>query len=149
MQRGTRVAPPPVMAPRVLIVEPDAGQRLLLTRAVRDVALVENSTDFYGARDRLTTLRPDYLVTNLRLRTVSGLHLLYLAAFRARTIVYVDHTDRSLLLEAQRLGAFVESPRRLPFALPSYLRAPLPARDRRDPTRVDESLPGGRRAGDV
>jgi DNA-binding NtrC family response regulator len=137
------------MAPRVLIVEPDAGQRLLLTRAVRDLALVEHCTDFYGARNRLTAQSPDFLVSNLRLRSVSGLHLLYLAAFRMRTIVYVDGADRALLLEAQRLGAFVESASRLPLSLPSYLRAPLPARDRRDPRRLDESLPGGRRAGDV
>jgi DNA-binding NtrC family response regulator len=137
------------MRPRVLIVEPDAGQRLLLARSIRDLAVVEACTDFFGARDRLAKHSPDFLVANLRLRNVSGLHLLYLAAFRSRAIVYMDDADRALLLEAQRLGAFVESARRLPFSLPSYLSAPLPTRDRRDPTRLDESMPGGRRASDI
>ena len=135
--------------PRVLIVEPDAGQRLLLTRSVRELALVEACADFFGARDRLAVGFPDFLVTNVRLRSVSGLHLLYLAAFRSRAIVYGEDADRALLLEAQRLGAFVESARNVPFSLPSYLGASLPARDRRDPSRIDDSLPGGRRASDL
>ena len=144
-----RVAPHARVAPRVLIVEPDARQRLLLTRSVRELALVEACTDFFVARDRLAEQRPDFLVANLRLRNVSALHLLYLAAFRSRAIVYMEEADRALLVEAQRLGAFVESARRVPFSLLSYLRAPLPARDRRDPTRIDESMPGGRRASDI
>jgi hypothetical protein len=94
---------------------------------------------------------PEFLVTNIRLGANNGLHLVHLASGATRCIVYMEPEDPFLLREAQRLGAFVEAPRRLAFSLRAYLSAELPARDRRDPLRVDRRTVarGGRRAADV
>jgi hypothetical protein len=58
--------------------------------------------------------------------------------------------DLGVLREAQEMGAFVETWPRVPAALPAYVGAQLPPRDRRDLLRVDRrTLPrGGRRAAD-
>ncbi len=139
------------MTTHVLIVEPDADRLRILQQALRDVAVTNGCTDFAAGRTRLLHEQPDRLVTNLRLQAYNGLHLIYLASPPTRCIVYTDHReDRCLLGEAQRAGAFVESPQRLPLALVSYLNAVLPARDRRDLSLFDRrhAVRGGRRVAD-
>jgi hypothetical protein len=48
-----------------------------------------------------------------------------------------ERADWLLLHEAQRAGAFVETPERLVASAASYLCAELPANDRRDRVRYD------------
>ena len=119
---------------------------------------VEVCTEFSIARARLfETPPPDLLVTNLRLGPFNGLHLVYLAQsanLPTICLTYGEHkntTDVALAREAQLAGAFYEASYRLPHALPSYLQAELPERDRRDPARVDRraTFRGGRRATDL
>ncbi|HEY7287597.1 MAG TPA: hypothetical protein VH497_19235 [Vicinamibacterales bacterium] len=136
---------------RLLIAEPDGGVRRMLQRACgRSVRTIE-CADFQTARTELATLRPDALVTNLRLHDYNGLHLVLLARAsnrRARCVVHTSRPDAYLIREAQEIGAFFERTERLPHALSGYLLADLPVRDRRDPQRIDRrtAFRGGRRA---
>jgi hypothetical protein len=119
---------------------------------------VDVCTEFSLARARLfETPPPDLLVTNLRLGPFNGLHLVYLAQsanLPTICLTYGEHkntTDVALAREAQLAGAFYEASYRLPHALPAYLQATLPSRDRRDPSREDRrrTFRGGRRATDL
>lgn len=138
---------------RVLIVDTEQGWQDL-PPACADMADVEVCGDFDTARRLLLTAPPELLVTNLRLRAHNGLHLVYLAslsAYPTRSIVYSRYGDAPLLREAQALGAFVESAHRVTFALPAYLGAELPGRDRRSAESQDRRkfFRGGRRAADL
>jgi hypothetical protein len=118
------------------------------------VAELAACNDFESARHQLLTAGPDFLVTNLRLGAYNGLHLVYLATLSdhgIRAIVYSRHADLSLIREAQGVGAFFESPRRLALTLPGYLIGELPPHDRRLPERYDRrrASRGGRRLADV
>lgn len=116
------------------------------------VAQLEPCADFGAARARLVTDAPDLLVTNLRLHAYNGLHLVLLAASTStRCLVYAEPDDLMLAREAQRLGAFYERLSRLPFALPAFIKAMLPERDRRDAAVLDRrfAFRGGRRATDL
>lgn len=135
----------------MFVVEPHFGRLLALRRAFETFAHAEGCGHFAGARERLLTDPPDLVVTNLRLHAYNGLHLVHLSKPPTRAIVYMDPPDPILLSEAQRAGAFIESPVRLLGAAQSYVAASLPARDRR---RVDifdrRAAPrGGRRAADL
>jgi DNA-binding NtrC family response regulator len=138
----------------LLIVEPDPIFRVLLEETVHRRARVETTADFPTARARLFAWPPDLVVTNLRLGAFNGLHLAYLLAsgdWPSRAVVYSESVDVSLAQEARRAGAFWEFRRRLPYALPAYLDADLPARDRRDPLKPDRrsAFRRGRRASDI
>jgi hypothetical protein len=136
--------------PTVIIVEPDAERLSLLLLSLTDVAIAIGCRDFTEARARLAAEPPDLLVTNVRLREYNGIHLVMLASPPTRSVVYMDREDLVLLREAQRVGAFVESPERLLFSLPSYVGAALRVRDRRDVVCFDRrrQARGGRRAAD-
>ena len=138
----------------LLIVEPDPLFRALLEETVHRQAAVETVGDFPTARARLFAAPPDLVVTNLRLGAFNGLHLAYLLAsgdWPSRGVVYGESLDVSLAHEARRAGAFWEFQRRLSSALPAYLDADLPARDRRDPVWPDRrsAFRGGWRASDI
>jgi hypothetical protein len=139
------------MARHALVVEPHVARLLTLQQSIQDVALVDGCSSFAAGRTRLLRDHPDVLVANLRLGSYNGLHLVYLATPTTRSIVYMDREDHFLLREAQQAGAFVESPERLPSSVASYVRATLPARDRRDCTMCDrrQTPRGGRRAADA
>ena len=137
---------------QILLVDPDRERLRAVEAALRLVADVETCSEFRAARTRLFCQPPDLLVTNLRLRANNGLHLVYLAAgTHTRCIVYAPHDDLILAREAQAAGAFYEHSLRLPRALPSYVNATLPHRDRRDVTVLDRRLKfrGGRRCTDL
>lgn len=140
---------------RVLIVEPNPSFRTLLEETVHGRAAVETVADLPTARARLFAMPPDLVVTNLRLGAFNGLHLAYLLTsgdWPSRGVVYSESLEVSLAHEARRAGAFWEFQRRLPYALPAYLDADLPPRDRRDPLRPDRrssAFRGGRRASDI
>jgi hypothetical protein len=138
-------------SPTVMIVEPDAERLSLLVLSLTGVARVVGSPDFHAARARLLLEPPELLVTNVRLREYNGIHLVMLASASTRSLVYMDPEDLVLLREAQRVGAFVESPERLLLSLPSYVGAALRLRDRRDLLRFDRrsTARGGRRSADA
>jgi cytoskeleton protein RodZ len=138
----------------LLIVEPDPVFRTLLEETVHGQAAVDTVADFPAARTCLVARPPDLVVTNLRLGAFNGLHLAYLLAggdWPSRGVVYSESLDVSLAHAARRAGAFWEFQQRLPSALPAYLHANLPARDRRDPVTPDRrsACRGGRRASDI
>src|SRR6266581_1241901 len=108
--------------------------------------------DFRVARELIDT-KPAFLITNIQLGEYNGLHLVHLAAFGrldTRCIVYSDEIDPFLFQEAQELGAFCETRARLVHALPAYLSAVLPHRDRRSVRKWDRraEFRGGRRSAD-
>ena len=138
----------------LLIVEPDPTFRTLLEETAHQHGVVETVGDFPTARARLFAAPPDLVVTNLRLDAFNGIHLAYLLAsvdWPSRGVVYGEELDVSLAHEARHAGAFWELRRRLLYALPAYLDADLPARDRRDPVRPDRrsAFRCGRRASDI
>jgi CheY-like chemotaxis protein len=145
------------MAPLVLLVEPDPATSMLLQRGLVPAAEVVAAGSFEQARQVLRERQPDLLVTNLRLASYNGLHLVLVAAPATRSIVYsTAGLDPALALEAQRRAAFYESGARLAAALPAYVNAlrptlVLPTRDRRNVIVFDRRSVsrGGRRASDV
>jgi DNA-binding NtrC family response regulator len=160
MADGERSGGSPVSADPVrtslLLVDGDAAVSESLRAAVRSVALAAVCADFPSARARLLTSPPDWLVTNLRLGTYNGLHLVHLVAtvgLPTRSLVYSDYIRQDVALagEAQGAGAFYETRDRLAQALPGYLAAVLPAHDHRNPVVPDRrsGCRGGRRASDV
>jgi CheY-like chemotaxis protein len=135
----------------ILLVDFDASSLRAAQHALRFVADVEACSDFQTARSRLLDRPPDLLVTNLRLQAYNGLQLIYLAAeMPTRCIAYAEVDDFLLAREVQAAGAFYERSKRLLHSLPSYVRATLPAQDRRRPTVLDrrQNLRGGRRCTD-
>jgi DNA-binding NtrC family response regulator len=140
------------MPPLILLVEPNATTSVVLQRGLAPMADVVASSSFQQARVVLRERPPDLLVTNLRLAAYNGLHLVLIATAGTRSVVYsTADFDRILALEAQRHGAFYELGARVHTALPAYLNAVLPARDRRDVIMVDRRSVsrGGRRAPDI
>lgn len=139
---------------RVLVAEPDPAITRAIQRTCADIAHVTACPDFAGTRAHLLNAPPDFLVTNLRLEEFNGLHLVLLiihSGAPTRCLVHTDRPDLYLAREIQSLGAFFEHTHRLPHALAAYVRAPLPASDRRDPRRYDRRAlsRGGRRSADV
>jgi hypothetical protein len=140
---------------RVLLVEPDAFTRTVLRDRFQTVARVATCDDFWSARVGVLDGSFDFLVTNARLVTHNGLHLVYLTAAHrvsARSIVYSDRHDAGVACDVQHAGAFYETHDRLAVTLTAYLRGPLPPRDRRDPDDADRLpssvLGAGRRSWD-
>jgi DNA-binding NarL/FixJ family response regulator len=138
------------MAARVLVVEPNVGRRMALQRVLAPIADVATCADFVTARQHVRQATPDLLITNLRLETYNGLHLVAHAGPPTRAIVYMDPPDPGLLRVAQAAGAFVEAPHSLVAAAVSYVGAGLPPQDRRAVSLSDTrySLPRSRRASD-
>jgi DNA-binding NtrC family response regulator len=110
-------------------------------------------SDFAAARHELYSHRPDVLVANVRLGAFNGIHLAYLAKInnpKTRVMIY-GHDDRILAGDAQSAGAFYERRDFVRYGLASFLRAALPARDRRDASVSDrrQLFRGGRRTTDL
>ena len=143
------------MANKILIVDDDRATRddlaQLLTHEGYETL---TASDVPTAMHILGASAPDLLITEIRLDTYNGLHLIYLAKANrhgTRSICYSMFVDLPLIKEAQEIGAFYEAPARVPFALLSYLRTALPPRDRRQPREGDrrKEFRGGRRSTDV
>ena len=131
----------------VLLVDPDFYVQQATQEALRAMAVVEAYSDFWEARARLLAKPPNLLVTNVRLNSHNGLHLVHLAPERTVCVVYGTDEDLPLAREAQAAGAFFVRTPRLPHVLQSFVMAELPTRDRRDAAVVDRREPfrGGRR----
>jgi DNA-binding NtrC family response regulator len=143
---------------RLLLVEPDRALWSIVDVSLRGLAHVEAVADFQTARARLWRANMfkipfDFLVTNMQLGAYNGLQLVYLLAttgLTTRSLVYTNRLDAGWAQEAQRAGAFYEVRARLPYALPAYLLAQLPADDRRRVTISERRTRprGGRRRSD-
>jgi hypothetical protein len=141
-----------VMPTQALVVEPDIGRRVLLLAALAGVAQVCAAPDFFTARRRLSAMRFDLLVANIRLGAHNGLHLVYLARDTGtRSVVYAEDDDLFLGRMGQAAGAFYVRCKCAPIALPGYLTGVLPPSDRRDLALVDRrcAVRGGRRSADL
>jgi DNA-binding NtrC family response regulator len=138
--------------PVVLLVEPNPRIAEIIQEAIRPMAHVYHHLEFESARRRLSTMRVDFVISNLRLGAFNGLHLTYAASATtpARCIVYTDAREPALAQDVRRAGAFYEVTDRLPVTLVAYLSGDLPAADRRDPATPDRRMPfrGGRRIWD-
>jgi DNA-binding NtrC family response regulator len=138
-----------------LIVESDGAYLEVLRHVLEVYPHVDAVADFRTAYDRISSETIKLLVTNLRLQAnVEGLHLAYAVAtsgYVTRAVVYGSRAEDWIIHELRRAGAFYESQLRLPFALPSYLKASLPVVDRRNPLAPNRRVThrGGRRASDV
>jgi len=78
----------------------------------------------------------------------SYIHLAVVLALPTRLVVYGHGDELALARETQIAGAFYVPCQQIVAALPAYLDAELPARDRREAARPDrrQQFRGGRRA---
>jgi DNA-binding NtrC family response regulator len=139
---------------RVLIVDTAPNALLRLAALVDGVATVAVADRFSYALDYLTDSTVDLLVANACLDQHSGNDLVRLALsmrLPMRSVVYTVDDDFECARETQHLNAFYERADRLFFALPAYVHAALPDRDRRDAWRRDRRalFRGGRRSSDI
>jgi len=137
----------------MLLVEPSRLLQREVAAATASRAAVDIVGSFADARTYLEAVPYDLVVTNLRLGAYNGIHIAYvigLSESSTRVIVHAGDSDAASARDIQRAGALYERTERLVVALPAYLGAALPTRDRRDPIRFDRRrLPrGGRRAWD-
>jgi DNA-binding NtrC family response regulator len=106
------------------------------------------------ARRMLVSSSPTLFFSNVRLGSVRGPELMYLAKManpRTRLVLYGSSQDLLIVRQAQAAGAFFEPTAYLPYALKQYFAPSLPAKDRRDPARPErrKRFRGGRRSTDV
>jgi DNA-binding NtrC family response regulator len=139
---------------RVLIVDTTPTDLLRLAAMVDGTATVAVADRFSYALTYLTDAAVDLLVANARLDQHSGIDLVRFAAglrLPMRSLVYTADDDFDCARETQHLNAFYERVDRLVFALPTYVHARLPDRDRRSAWRRDRrtGFRGGRRSSDV
>ncbi len=140
------------MAERLLVGDPDPSLCELILNSLGPDTQVDCCTTFGSARTQLLAGHYDLLVTNVRLHTHNGVQLVYALQFAqlpTRSVVYDVFDDPVVARDARASGAFYESYDRLQAALPGYLRANLPPKDRRTGTGADRRRtyrPGRRRA---
>ena len=139
---------------RVLIVDAAPTALLRLAAMVDGTASVAVADKFSYALAYLADSDVDLLVANVCLDQHSGIDLVrFVASMRrpTRSVVYSADEDFDCAREAQRLNAFYERADRLFVALPAYVHAALPERDRRDAWRRDRrgTFRSGRRASDL
>jgi DNA-binding NtrC family response regulator len=141
-----------MIKPVVLLVEPNPAVADMIEESITSMAQVYFHREFEAARRQLGAQRFDYVVSNLRLRSFNGLHLVYAvnAVAPTRCIIYTESREPALAQDVRRAGAFYEVVDRLPVTLTAYLSGNLPPSDRRDPGIPDRRTPfrGGRRIWD-
>jgi DNA-binding response OmpR family regulator len=143
------------MRPQAILVEPsqDYASRLV-TSAISVGWDPSVHSTFATARQALVKTSPGAVIANIRLGEFNGIQLAYLtkqAHPGAVLVLYSDTHDHVLVREARIAGSFYEPMAFLPTALPAYLSARLPLRDRRQVVTDDRRrfFRGGRRATDV
>jgi len=103
-----RVETPATMTATALIVSPDSTVQAEYTEHVGALGFrVHRAETLAQARDLLADVRPDVLVTELRLREHNGIHLAHLAhsVLPGLPVVVVGYRDRVLEAEAASAGA--------------------------------------------
>ena len=116
--------------PSLLIVDDDDDVLRPLTRYLASQGYeVTSYTEFESARQDIPTLRPDIVITDVRLGAFNGLQLAILARDvrpDARVLVFSGFDDPVLKEEARRIGA-------------TYLMKPVSGRTLVDELRGGES----------
>jgi CheY-like chemotaxis protein len=110
---------------QVLFVDPDPVVGWRVSEMLEPFAVVEACCDFDEARTRILASPPDVLVTNLRLETHNGLHLVHLlrsGGANTRCVVFASDDDLPLAREVQAMGALFVQSFRLPHMLPAFVR---------------------------
>ena len=109
---------------QVLFVDPDPIVRWRVCEMLQPFAVVDACSDFDDARARVLANPPDVLVTNLRLETHNGLHLVHLlrsAGAPTRCVVFGTEEDLPFAREAQVIDALFVQAYRLPDMLPAFV----------------------------
>jgi DNA-binding NtrC family response regulator len=109
---------------QVLFVDPDPVVGWRVTEMLEPFAVVEACCDFDEARSRILANPPDVLVTNLRLETHNGLHLVHLlrsGGADTRCVVFASDDDLPLAREVQAMDALFVQSFRLPLMLPAFV----------------------------
>jgi DNA-binding response OmpR family regulator len=121
---------PCAAVPSLLIVDDDDDVLRPLTRYLASQGYeVTSYTEFESARQDIPTLRPDIVITDVRLGAFNGLQLAILARDvrpDARVVVFSGFDDPVLKEEARRIGA-------------TYLMKPVSGRTLVDELRGGES----------
>jgi ActR/RegA family two-component response regulator len=103
-----RSDPLATMTATALIVSPDSATQAEYTEHVGALGFrVHRAETLAQARDLLTDVRPDVLVTELRLKEHNGIHLAHLAhtVLPGLPVVVVGYRDKVLEAEAASAGA--------------------------------------------
>jgi CheY-like chemotaxis protein len=94
------------MARRVLIVDDDAASREAMAALLRDCGYeMLTAGDVPGALQLLRERQPDLLITDVRLHSYNGLHLIAMAPRPIPAIVVTGFADACIEADARRLGA--------------------------------------------
>jgi CheY-like chemotaxis protein len=109
---------------QVLFVDPDPIVRWRVREMLQPFAAVDSCSSFDEARARVLANPPDVLVTNLRLETHNGLHLVHLlrsAGTTTRCVVFGTEDDLPLAREVHAIDAVFVQAYRLPDMLPALV----------------------------
>jgi ActR/RegA family two-component response regulator len=98
----------PPTRPTVIVVNPDALELGAQIAALHQKGwTVGGTTSFEGAREMMTSIAPDVVITTVRLGRYNGLHLAILARLKhdALATIVVGEADPALEVEAESAGA--------------------------------------------
>jgi DNA-binding response OmpR family regulator len=94
------------MAHKILIVDDDAATREMVVRLLTYEGYeAVTATDVPAAMHVLAERKPDLLITDVRLDTYNGLHLIAMAPTPIPAIVLTGFADPAIEADARRLGA--------------------------------------------
>jgi CheY-like chemotaxis protein len=94
------------MAQRILIVDDNASTRGDLAKLLRDAGFeAMEAATVPDAMRALATTPPNLLITEIRLDSYNGLHLIAMAPKPIPAIVITSYADRGVEADARRLGA--------------------------------------------
>ena len=94
------------MAQKILIVDDNAATRGELVKLLADAGFeTMTATTVPEAMRALSTTPPNLLITEIRLDSYNGLHLIAMAPKPIPAIVITGYADRAVEADARRLGA--------------------------------------------
>jgi CheY-like chemotaxis protein len=94
------------MLQKILIVDDNIGTRAELVKLLADAGFETlTAATVPDAMRVLSTAQPDLLITEIRLDTYNGLHLIAMAPKPIPAIVITGYPDRAVEADARRLGA--------------------------------------------
>ena len=94
------------MAHKILIVDDNASTRGELSKLLADAGFeTMTAATVPEAMRALSTASPSLLITEIRLDSYNGLHLVAMAPKPIPAIVITGYADRSVEADARRLGA--------------------------------------------
>jgi CheY-like chemotaxis protein len=94
------------MAYKILIVDDDPAIREMVTLLLRHEGYeTVTASDVPAAMHVLAASKPDLLITDVRLNTYNGLHLIAMAPTPIPSIVMTGFADPAIEADARRLGA--------------------------------------------